>query len=207
MAPGQTHATAAWARLQQFQARASDVLQSSIAKRADLATLGTSMTVLLRRNEPDQTRLLREHPPQDELMAAAGLLRPFFLKQEEVHHGKVTNALKLLTRAAPQPYRDHVDRIAKAWQQVPKAMYWSMGLAAGAGEGSAQMLDDRTIADAWLYGHFLHNDPAKRQLIEYVPAADRLLAATLWVKDGVLLTAATQRYIVDLEDSGELRST
>ncbi len=201
--PQRQHVQAAWASLQEFQSRASEVLDCAVARRADVATLGTSMTILFRREEPGHAQLVREHLPQAELTEAAGFLRPFFLARDPVYHGKITKALKLLTRSSESAVREKVERLGAAWQQLPRGTYWSMAVATGS-DGATPMLTDRRIADDWLYGHFLHHDVERRERIRHVPVGDRLLAATLWVKDGVLLTAATQRLIVELEEHGHL---
>lgn len=61
---------------------------------------------------------------------------------------------------------------------------------------------DREIAEHWLYADVVHSDPDREFSIRHIPETERLMAGNLWVRDGILLTRATQQLIVDLEARG-----
>jgi hypothetical protein len=196
----------AWSRLRQFQDRAAIVMESDLARRADMATLGTTVTVLLDVDgSPGAGRLLRERPPLAELDQAASRLRPIFLEQEEVHHAKVTKSLGMLATGTPDETRAVIKELRKAWQTLPGSMYYSVGSARGPAVEGTVMRTDRQIALDYLYGELVHADRERIERLKFLPEGEKYIAALLWTKDGLLLTRATQQLITDLEADGALR--
>lgn len=182
-------------------------MDSKIAQRADVATLGSTMNVIFTVNRPGLARIEREHPLVEEIEQGATRVRPLFLEREEVHHMKVLKALGLLSKDAGPPHTEVVKQLRQAWKDFPTSSRWGLAVASAADDaGEAPFRSDRAIAWDWLYGDLLHADPDRRQRLRHVPESERIMAGLLWVKDAVLLTMATQHLITDLEEAGGLRS-
>jgi hypothetical protein len=180
-------------------------MDSVLARRVDVATLGSSMHILGVIGRPDLHQIGWEQPPVEAIEQAAIRLRPIFLENEEVFYNKVMNALGYLAQAAPRESRRVIIDVKTAWKELTRGMYWSLAVAADAeGRGSAPMRTDREIALDWLYGDLVHADPQRRHHLRNVPRHYKVLAGLLWAKDGILLTRATQQLITDLSDLGQL---
>lgn len=200
------HVRVAWSRLREFQDRARAVMDTAIACRADVASLGSTIRIIVAVGQLGMTRLEQDQPPVAEVVEAAVRLRPLFLDREEIHHMKVMHALGLLTRSAAPANREVVAKLKKAWGGFPSTRYWDVATARGTGDlDSAPLRSDRQVAADWLYGDLVHADPERRRRIQHLSEGDRLMAGLLWVKDGILLTRATQQLIIDLETAGELK--
>jgi hypothetical protein len=197
-----------WFRLREFQDRVRIVMDSVIARQADVATLGTTMRIIAEVGRPGVGSIAWDHPPVEAIEQAAARLRPIFLENEEVFYFKVMTSIGYLAQGASTENRQVIAALRSAWKELTDGMYWSLAVAADAeGRESAPMHSDRQIATDWLYGDLVHADPKRRRRIRHVPEGYRILAGLLWAKDGILLTRATQQLIVDLEDRGELSST
>lgn len=193
-----------WNRLRNFQGRADLISDSDIAKRLDLATLGSTMKILVRVGE-SKVRIEREHPPVSQIEQAAARLRPVFLPQEIVHHGKVTKALSYLTQKEAPEVKALAKAVSSAWKGFDSQRTWAMEAGKfGEKPDTTGQLWDRQIAHDWLYGYVIHNDLDAQHRIRYISPDDRMMAGLLWVKDATLLVRATQQLIVDLEDVGAL---
>jgi hypothetical protein len=201
MAPPEDLRDRARWRLGLFRERADIVLSCDLARRIDLATLGTQMTLLLT-EEGTGSIALRGLPPESEIEVAATRLRPIFLQDDEVHHGKVLGALGLLAPAQEHP---SIKALRGHWKDLPNSRYWSIATSRGVPTGeAASHRTDREIAGDWLYGHLVHHDPARRERVKHVPHTARVQAGLLWAKDGILLTAATLRYLDCLHEARSL---
>jgi hypothetical protein len=196
----------AWDRLRRFQERAAAVAASELAQRVDLATLGSTMKILVRVGEP-QVEWTREMPSEAVIEQAAARVRPIVLTEDSVYWGKVTSALGYLTKNSSQMSKDLVKAIKEAWTAFDEQRTWAMEVRKiDDPTETSGVLWDRDIAKSWLYGDLVHADPAAQDKIRLISSDDRLWAGLLWVKDAVLLIRATQQTIIDLEDSGELVS-
>jgi hypothetical protein len=83
-----------WYTLDEFCDRAERVLGSEIARRQDLATVG--ITVRLIASVVDgafRYAMEREVPREADVESAAARVRPLFLQDDPVFHGKVTKAI------------------------------------------------------------------------------------------------------------------
>jgi len=204
--PQRDHDALAWRRLRLFEERAHDVLACDLAKRVDLETLGSTMRILRRLGDPAGTwRIERDEPPGAEVDQAIGYVRPFFLKQDEVHHANVTAALKRLTQQAPSPARELVQLLRNAWKDFPRGSRYAVAVATEGPPELSAMRSDRDIAEDYVYGRYIHDDPERRARIRHLPEGEARMAALLWAKDAILLTQATQQLLVDLETDGQLR--
>jgi hypothetical protein len=89
-----------------FAGRAEAIMETAAAQREDLATVGSTMNILVRVGQREH-RIERSHLPVPELIEAATMLRPVtVLQKEPVQIGKVVNALGLLLMDAPQPVKE-----------------------------------------------------------------------------------------------------
>lgn len=82
-------------------------MATAAAQREDLATIGSTLKVMIRVGQPHQD-VESSHLCEQELVHAAALLRPVTQKKESVHLGRVINAIALLVQDAPEPVRAHV---------------------------------------------------------------------------------------------------
>ncbi len=199
-----TQASGWWVTLDQFLDRAERVLSCELARREDLATVGTSGKFIasLAKGQPVVWSMERSHPPESDVESAAARLRPLFLQDERVQYGRVTNALGALAQGAPEPQRELVKLLKKAWEQHETGYRWAIGSTRSG--GSREMRNDRQIARDFLYGDLMHADAAARQRLRGVPQGERLVAATAWAADAIKLTLATKQLVVDLRDGGYL---
>lgn len=138
MAPPEDLRDRARWRLGLFRERADIVLSCDLARRIDLATLGTQMTLLLT-EEGTGSIALRGLPPESEIEVAATRLRPIFLQDDEVHHGKVLGALGLLAPAQEHPT---IKALRGHWKDLPNSRYWSIATS----RGGCQPVRPRPIA-------------------------------------------------------------
>lgn len=193
-----------WNRLRHFQGRAELISDAEIAKRMDLATLGSTMKILVRVGE-SKVQIEREHPPISQIEQAAARLRPVFLDQEVVHHGRVMKALGYLTRNEAPEVKAVVKAVKTAWQGFDGQRTWAMEAGEfGENPDTTGQLWDRQIAHDWLYGYVIHNDLDAQHRIRYISPDDRMMAGLLLTKDAILLVRATQQLVVDLEGVGAL---
>lgn len=160
------------------------------------------MQILARVGEPLST-FVREHPPVEEIEAAAARLRPLFLERDGIHYNQVAKAVSSLTQNSAPEVIQRVTACREAWRSLPGSETWFM--QAGTESDMTPQTSDRQIAKDWLYGDLIHADAEAQYRIRHIPEDDRIMAALLWVKDSILLTRATYQLIVDLEDLGELR--
>jgi hypothetical protein len=170
----------------------------------DLATLGTSLRVLAAVGHPGMTRIEQSRPKTSQIREAAAVLRPIMLDRDYVNHNNVMASIRHLTQSASATAKSNVEAVRTGWQRFPKSPYWSMaGIDQSTGVSMGYQ-NDRQIAEAWLYADLVHADPVRAHEIRLVPEEQRLVAATLWVKDAILLTRATQMLLIDLEDASEI---
>lgn len=193
-----------WFTLDEFLDRAERVLTSEIARRADLATVGTTMKLIVSLADGVPSQMIREVPREADVESAAARVRPLFLQDDPVHHGKVTNAMGGLAQSAPEPQRQAIKQLKKTWQDMDTGYRWSVAVNVGAPPEPEQHRTDRQIARDFVYGDLVHADPEARQRLRLIPEGDRLLAAVVWVADAIRRTQATKQLIVDLKDAGYL---
>lgn len=194
----------AWKRLRRFRSRAKRIADTDIARRADLATLGTTLQVMTRVGTPWAT-IFQEHPPEAEIITGATLLRPVFLKEEDVYHHNVISALGFLVRDRSPEAKKAVANCKETWKAATRSSYWAFEAALGENlEDRMPQTWDRDIAKDWLVADIVHDDEDAQHRLRLVSETDKILAGLLWVKDGILLVRGTDQLIVDLEDKGEL---
>jgi len=187
-----------------FASRAAAIMETAAAHREDLATVGSTMTILSRVGER-MHRVERSHLPQPELIEAATMLRPVtVLQKEPVQIGKVLTALGLLLMDAPQPVRDLVGDVRAHVNKSLKAERWVV-MVAGPGTDAPTRLNDVQIAERWFDAHVWHNDLEKQWVLRHVSRDDCLISASAWVSHRILIVRALQQLIVDLRQAGHLR--
>jgi hypothetical protein len=164
-----------WSILDEFLDRAERVLSCELARREDLATVGTSGKFIasLTEGQPVVWSIERSHPPESDVESAATRVRPLFLKDERVQHGRVTNALGALAAGAPEPQRELVRSLKRAWKQHETGYRWALGSTRSGGSG--EMRNDRQIARDFLYGHLVHADADARQRLRGIPEESAFL--------------------------------
>ena len=191
-----------WYTIDQFMGRADRVLNSSIARRQDLATVGTTLNLIASLSDGETSwQISYSNPPEADIESAAVRVRPLFLDQDPVHYGRVTNAMAGLAQSAPQRERDLIKVLKKAWRCHDEGYRWAMTSSGDAG-GSGVWRNDREIARDFLYGELVHADVDARRRLRHVPESARLQAAVVWVADSIRLTQATKQLCVDLIDGG-----
>jgi hypothetical protein len=193
-----------WFTIDEFMDRAERVLSSEIARREDLATVGTTMKLIGSLSEGATSwRTERDHPPEAHIESAATRVRPLFLENDSVFHGKVTTAIGGLARGAPEEIKQVIKALKKAWRSDEEGYRWSFGVGgAGVAPEHGRLRTDRQIARDFLYGKLVHADPEARQRLRFVPEDEQLLAAVVWAADATRLTQATKKLIIDLRDGG-----
>ena len=199
-----TQASGWWVPLDQFLDRAERVLSCELARREDLATVGTSGKFIASLAEANPwcgpwSEVTPRSPTSSRQQHVSG---PLFRQDERVQHGRVTNALGALAQGAPEPQRELVKLLKKAWKQHDTGYRWSLGSTRNGGSG--EMRNDRQIAHDFLYGDLVHAADDARQRLRGVPQGARLVAATAWAADAIKLTLATKQLVVDLRDGGYL---
>lgn len=186
-----------------FLRRADRLMATSAAQREDLATIGTTMKVLIRLGQRQQS-IERSHLPVPELHEAANVLRPFVLKKERVHFGRVLSAVVQLSRDAPADVRDLARDMKKTWSKYLDAERWVV-MATDPGGGPPTELTDVQIAEHWLYGEAWHDDEDRRRALGRISDGEAKIAATVWVADRILMARAIQQFILDAREHGRMR--
>lgn len=195
-----------WFTIDAFSERAARILSSDIARRQDLATMGTQLKFVSSGTSDGRTswRMDREVPPEAETESAFTRIRPIFLQGDPVFHGMVMTAIGGLTREAPSHQKAATRAVRDAWRSFEKSNRWSMGVATEASGLEGAMRTDRQIARDFLYGDLVHAEADAQRRLAGVSREDRLIAAVPWVSDAIHLTEATRRLILDLKDAGVL---
>jgi len=188
------------ATLVAFLARADAIMSTDAARREDLATIGSTMRVLVRVGEPHQ-RIERSHLPVPELLQAAVMIRPVVLGKERVNLSKVLAAAGFLVRDAPEHVRAPVADARRSLPRFLSAGRWTLMVAGPDGE---TRLSDVEIAELWFNAHVWHDDADKQWALRQVPEDERLICATVWVSDRVLAVRAVQQLVVDLRRAGHV---
>lgn len=86
--------------LDEFRDRAERVLSSAIARREDLATVGTSGRIIASVVDGATRYIIeRQLPREADIESAAARVCPLLLEQDAVFHGKVMNATSGLAQA------------------------------------------------------------------------------------------------------------
>ncbi len=198
-----------WFVLEEFDYTAERVLTSEIARRQDLATVGTTMNLIASMVDGvPGYRIQRERPRISDIEAAAARVRPLFLESDATYHGNVTAAMSGLAKAASAPAEqmDMIKALKKAWQNHDKGYRWALGANVGSLPTKDQLRTDRQIAHDFVYGNLVHADPEARERLRLIPVDDRLFAAVVWVADATRRTLATKQLIVDPTEAGHLPS-
>lgn len=206
MSPTSSHRIAQWwDTVEAFRDRAERILRCQIAQREDLATIGTTLQVVLLLDGSGMSRLERQRPTDMEIDQAAALCRPLFLEQDSVSHLKVTKAISGLVhegRTASPGQAELLKALRKAWQDHEGAWRWKVGSSRDNSPGAQELRTDRQIARDFLYGDLVHADADARRRLRLVPEDERFVAAGVWATDAVRLVQATKRLIIDFEAAG-----
>lgn len=203
--PGTTGPAGWWFLVDQFLDRAARVLDSEIARRDDLATVGTTMKIIASVSAGVTSfQLARERPPVADIESAAARVRPLFARDDAVFHENVTGAIGALAQNAPAETLEVVKTVRKAWQEVEGASRWEVASSLSPLPDAERSRTDRQIARDFLYGDLVHADPKARQRLIGISPDERLMAAVVWVADATRLTLATKQLIIDLRDGGYL---
>ncbi len=181
-------------RIESFLERAAKILSMSAAQRQDLATLGSTVRVFGRLGDPVMD-MQREHLPEEEIMAIAGLIRPLTLSREPVEISNVFASIGYLTQSAPPEMKQAIRSYKKIALARMAGWRWRFMTSS---DNEPNGLTDREIAECWMYANLVHADLERRRRIQHVPEGERYLAATVWVSDCVLVTRAVQQLIFDL---------
>lgn len=176
---------------------------TAAAQREDLATVGSTMNILVRVGQREH-RIERFHLPVPELIEAAVMLRPVMVLQKEpVQIGKVLTALGLLLLDAPQPVRDLVPEVRRKVNAALTGERWIV-MVAGPGVDEQTRLTDVEIAEQWFDAHIWHNDLDKQWVLRHISQDECMISASAWVSHRILIVRALQQFIVDLRQSGHL---
>jgi len=195
-----------WFVLDEFLDRAERVLNSEIARRQDFATVGTTMRLIGSVvSGKAMFSIERDVPREADVESAAARVRPLFLENDPVFHGRVTMALGGLSKdSGSEQELATIKALKNAWQSFEKSYRWSMGTSFSRGIPPGQMRNDRQIARDFIYGDLVHADPEARARLRHISMDDRVLAAVVWVTDATCLTQATKQLAIDLDDAGSL---
>ncbi|QXG77484.1 hypothetical protein KUM42_08265 [Modestobacter sp. L9-4] len=194
-----------WYTLDEFLDRAERVLSSEIARREDLATVGTTMKLIASvLDGAVRWSIQRQVPREADIESAATRVRPLFLQDDPVFYGKVTNAIGGLARSAGNEHKATIKALKEAWRTFDKSYRWAVAVSKEPNFTAGQFRNDRQIARDFLYGDLVHADADARQRLANISPEERLLAAVVWVADATRLTLATKQLIVDLTDAGAL---
>ncbi len=110
-------------------------METAAAQREDLATVGSTMNILVRAGRREH-RIERFHLPVPELIEAAVMLRPVtVLRKEPVQIGRVLAALGLLLMDAPELVRDLVREVRRQVNELLAGERW-IDIVAGPGSMS-----------------------------------------------------------------------
>ena len=186
-----------------FADRASAIMRTAAAQREDLATVGSTMNILVRVGQREH-RIERTHLPEPELIQAAVMLRPVvFLQKEPVQIGKVLNAVGLLLMDAPAPVRELLGEVQRQLNKLLTAERWVV-MVAGPGAPEPTRLTDVEIAELWFDACIWHNDMDKQWALKHISEDECLISASVWVSHRILLVRALQQLIADLRQAGHL---
>jgi hypothetical protein len=122
------NAADAKARIAAFMRRAELIMATDAAQREDLATIGTTMTVMFRLDRRVQD-IERSHLPETELIAAATMVRPIVMKKELCEVGGVVNSVSFLTQNAPVAVREQVRTVRDTWRKMLAEPRWTLMVA------------------------------------------------------------------------------
>lgn len=185
-----------------FVDRAGAIMRTAAAQREDLATVGSTMNILLRVGHREQ-RIERNHLPEEELLHAAVMIRPVTLKKEPVHLGRVMGALGSLMPNAPQPVLDGLRQMRREVNRLLAAERWIV-MVAGPGATESTRLTDVEIAELWFDAHIWHNDMDKQSRLRNISRDECLISASVWVSDRILVVRSLQQLVSDLRSAGHL---
>lgn len=179
-----------------FGERAAAVMATAAAQREDLATLGSTMKILMRLGQREH-RIERSHLPELELVQAAVTIRPVMLQKEPVHLGKALSAVSQSMPTAPPGVGEWLRGVRRQVNRSLSASRWVVMVAAP-GEPQATRLTDVQIAELWFDAHLWHNDLDKQWMLRHIGRDECLICATVWVSDRILIVRAVQQLIADL---------
>lgn len=100
-------------------------------------------------------------PDEEALDSLAARCRPFVLKGDPVHYGKVSNALGYFVRSEDDPLRIALSGVKAAWQKLDPDNKDYLGYESSVGKIGAPLgtaVTDKALAYAWLYGDLVHAD-------------------------------------------------
>lgn len=185
-----------------FIRRAERIARTDAARREDLASVGSTMKILVRMGHRQQ-RIERTHLPEPELIQAATVIRPVVLKREQVHFGRVVNGIRLLTLDAPSAVTELVVKVKKSWPSMLTAERWII-MVSKIGEAEQTRLTDVEVAELWFNAYVWHDDQAKQWALRHLSEEECLISASVWVSDRILLVRALQQFIGDLQEADYL---
>ena len=131
------------------------------------------------------------------------MIRPVTLQKEPVHLGKVLSAVGALTPNAPRSVLTGIREVRRQVSKLLVAERWVV-MVAGPGCTESTRLTDVEIAELWFDAHVWHNDMEKQWALRNISEDERLISASVWVSDRVLIVRGVQQLLLDLRDDGHL---
>lgn len=156
-------------------------------------------------NEPTAT-LTWDLPPEEGLDSLAARCRPFILAGDTVYWSTVTGAIGYYLRDPADPMAIGLKHIRAAWAKLDKSASGPLAFESRAGDvadGLGEIVTDKELAYAWLYGDLVHAD----NLPERVGAHglnDRYRAGAILISNVAVNVIATLNLVRQLRDQGAL---
>lgn len=141
--------------------------------------------------------------PVSELLEATVMIRPVTLQKEPVQLGKVLGAAGAIMPNAPRYVLTGIREVRRQVSKLLAVERWVV-MVAGPGCTESTRLTDVEIAELWSDAHVWHNDMDKQWALRNISEDERLISASVWVGDRVLVVRAVQQPLVDLRDDGHL---
>ncbi|MFU8854948.1 hypothetical protein ACNAW0_28860 [Micromonospora sp. SL1-18] len=192
--------------LRRFTVRARRVEEHSLASdKQRLMKWSQGTFTLTFEAESGKAAMTWELPDEESLDSLAARCRPFLLQGDPVYHGKVTNALGFFLRAAPDELREHLQNIRDGWRPLDPADRRTLGYESRAGsltEAFGELVTDKELAYAWLYGDLVHADDSTEDRIRGHDIDSRFQAGALFITNVAVKSIITLNLLRQAQSDG-----
>lgn len=196
------------ANLRAFVVRARRVEEHSLGRDRERLAAWAQGKMVVRVHPDGRSELMRLLPDEELLDSLAARCRPFILKGDPVHHGRVLNALGYLTPQSATTAT--LDAIRGRWKSLDpdsddqQLLGYSVQVRRGDEAAFSGTVGDKALAYAWLYGDLVHASTVALSDVAPHQLDTRFEAATLLVANLAMMAIATLNLVRTLTTTGDL---
>ncbi|GAA3753014.1 hypothetical protein GCM10022225_42160 [Plantactinospora mayteni] len=144
-------------------------------------------------------------PDEEAFDSLAARCRPFLLNRDPVYHGKVMNALGFFLQSAPDDLQQQHQTLRAGWRLLDLADLGTLGYESRASSVTGplgELVTDKKLAYAWLYGDLVHADEATEDRVHGHDIDARFQAGVLLITNVAVKAIMTLSFLKQVRSEG-----